>query len=131
MENMRIVRPEHLNHHGYLFGGQLLKWVDEFAWIAASRQFSGHNFVTRAMDDIEFTERVLSGSILRFCIELSRKGKTSLTYNVLVFADEQGSNSEKHVFSTKITFVNLDKNGAKKEVGPEKPFKPVSACGDN
>ncbi|TYB32288.1 MAG: acyl-CoA thioesterase, partial [Flexistipes sinusarabici] len=24
MENFRLVRPEHLNHHGYLFGGVLL-----------------------------------------------------------------------------------------------------------
>lgn len=31
MENFTLVRPEHLNHHGYLFGGVLLKWVDEYA----------------------------------------------------------------------------------------------------
>jgi competence protein ComEC len=37
MESYTVVRPEHLNHYGHLFGGCLLKWVDEIAWIAASR----------------------------------------------------------------------------------------------
>ena len=36
MESYKVVRPEHLNHFGHLFGGCLLKWVDEIAWIAAS-----------------------------------------------------------------------------------------------
>jgi acyl-CoA hydrolase len=31
MDNYTIVRKEHLNHHGYLFGGTLLSRVDEFA----------------------------------------------------------------------------------------------------
>ncbi|HSO80381.1 MAG TPA: hotdog domain-containing protein, partial [Chromatiaceae bacterium] len=35
MESYKVVRPEHLNHFGHLFGGCLLKWVDEIAWIAA------------------------------------------------------------------------------------------------
>jgi acyl-CoA hydrolase len=37
MQTFTTVRPEHLNYHGFLFGGQLLLWVDEFAWMAAAR----------------------------------------------------------------------------------------------
>jgi len=37
MESYKLVLPEHLNHYGYLFGGNMLKWVDEISWIAASR----------------------------------------------------------------------------------------------
>ena len=29
METLQQVRPEHLNHYGYLFGGYMLMWVDE------------------------------------------------------------------------------------------------------
>ena len=29
MENYNLVRQEHLNHNGYLFGGQMLMWIDE------------------------------------------------------------------------------------------------------
>lgn len=116
MENMVIVRPEHLNHYGYLFGGQLLKWVDEFAWIAATRENHGNILVTRAMDDINFTKKVINGSILRFSIMLEKKGRTSITYSANVYADEPGATSEKHVFSTKITFACIGQDGIKTDL---------------
>ncbi len=46
MENFKVVRPGHLNHYDYLFGGELLKWVDEISWIAASCDYPGCKFVT-------------------------------------------------------------------------------------
>ena len=113
MDNFALVRPEHLNHHGYLFGGALLKWVDEFAWLVASRDFPGCTFVTVALDDIVFRHPVANGSILRFAILPVRQGRTAITYTVDVFADAPGSNSEEEVFSTHITFVRVDANGEK------------------
>ncbi len=113
MNSFTIVRPEHLNHHNYLFGGAMLKWVDEYAWIAAALDFTGSTLVTKAMDDIVFRHRVICGSILRFCILPVKKGLTSVTYSVEVFADEPGATEEKHIFSTTITFVNVDAAGNK------------------
>lgn len=113
MNNFTIVRPEHLNHHGYLFGGAMLKWVDEYAWLVASRDFHGYTFVTRAMDDIEFTTRAVSGSILRFNIVHESQGKSSVTYLVTVYADEPGASEEKKIFSTRVIFVSLDEDGNK------------------
>jgi len=31
MNQYKLALPEHLNHYGYLFGGNMLKWVDEYA----------------------------------------------------------------------------------------------------
>jgi hypothetical protein len=39
MEYYKLILPEHLNHHGKLFGGNTLKWIDEFAYITASQEF--------------------------------------------------------------------------------------------
>lgn len=111
MENYTLVRPEHLNHHGYLFGGVLLKWVDENAWMAASLDYPGCTLVTINMDACRFKYRVENGSILRFNIERTEQGRSSVTYMVIVMADEPGSNVEKEVFSTKVTFVRLDDQG--------------------
>lgn len=111
MNNYALVRPEHLNHHGYLFGGILLKWVDEYAWMAATLDFPGYNFVTIGLNNIIFKKRVKNGGILRFNINFCKKGNTSITYNVKVFADEPGAKEEIEVFVTDITFVNLDENG--------------------
>ena len=113
MDTYAIVRPEHLNHHGYLFGGALLKWIDEYAWLVASRDFTGCTLVTIGMDEIVFKKRIISGSILRFQIKKQKKGVSSVKYKVDVFADEQGASEEKWVFTTTITFVRLDENGEK------------------
>ena len=111
MDNFNLVRPEHLNHHGYLFGGVLLLWVDENAWMAATRDFPGCTFVTINMEACHFKQPVENGAILRYQMEYAEQGKTSVTYQVVVMADEPGATEEKEVFSTRITFVRLDEQG--------------------
>lgn len=112
METYALVRPEHLNHHGYLFGGVMLKWVDEYAWLAATLDFPDSTFVTVGMNDITFKKRVDNGSILKFDIHNIKKGQTSVVYEVKVYAKKPTGNSNEFLaFSTEITFVNLNKDG--------------------
>ena len=120
MNSYAIVRPEHLNHHGYLFGGAVLKWVDEYAWLTASLDYPGCSLVTIAMDDIVFRERIICGSILRFQVLRKEQGNTSVSYNVDIFSDAPGATEERHVFSTTITFVRLDENSQKTRL-PDTP----------
>lgn len=112
MENYKMVLPEHLNHYGYLFGGNLLKWVDEVGWIAATLDFPGSNFVTIAMDRVEFRKSVRQGSLLRFQAERQKQGRTSVTYEVLVFNHYLKGGIDELVFTTNITYVCLDGTGA-------------------
>ncbi len=118
METHKLVMPEHLNHYGYLFGGYMLKWVDEIAWIAASLDYPDYNFVTIAMDQIEFRQSVREGSILSFKTDRVRVGKTSVNYVVEVFRtrcpDEDSLQSS--IFTTTVTLVRVDKQGNKAEI---------------
>lgn len=111
MDMYTIVRPEYLNHFGSLFGGQMLKWVDEFAWLAAMRDWPKCTFVTRALDNVEFGEGVRNGSILRFAIDAVGCGRTSVNYAVTVFSRPPLQTTEKQVFNTTVTFVRVDENG--------------------
>ena len=113
MDTYTLVRTEHLNHNGKLFGGQLLKWVDEFAWLFAARDFCGSTLVTRAMDNSEFRHGVPNGAILRFHVEQVRVGTTSALYSVDVFAEVSGSPAEELIFSNRVTFVAVDEQGNK------------------
>ncbi len=108
MNTYTTVRSEHLNHHNFLFGGQMLFWVDEYAWLTAARDFPGYRLVTRGMERISFEESVVNGSILRFHILPARQGKSSICYQVDVYADSPGASEEKLVFSNKVTFVSVD-----------------------
>lgn len=107
MENYKLVLPEHLNQYGFLFGGNLLMWVDEFAWIAATLAYPDCRFVTVGMDRVEFKRSVCEGTILRFTVQDPKPGRTSLTWSVRVWRDEE------EIFSTHVTLVCIDENGAK------------------
>ncbi len=114
MQSYVNVRPEHLNHHGYLFGGQMLKWVDEYSWMAASLDYPECTWVTIGMNKVVFKQRVTSGAILRLEISVIKKGITSITYCVSVFQSNNTNNVA--VFDTEITFVNVDSCGRKKAI---------------
>ena len=109
-----VVRPEHLNQHGCLFGGYMLLWVDEYVYIAALEDFPNAHFVTRAMEAVSFTKSVPNGAILTFDIRLSKKGKTSATYSVDVEAMAIPSGERLDVFHTHVTMCNVDEDGNKK-----------------
>lgn len=121
MDLFTLVRSEHLSHHGYLFGGCMLKWVDEYAWLAATREYPGYTLVTVAMNNIAFEHPVLNGSILRFNVVRERQGTTSVTYAVNVYADAPGATCEKHVFVTSMTFACVDAHGKKRALPPVPP----------
>jgi len=120
MVNYKLVLPEDLNQFGYLFGGSMLKWVDEYAWIAASLAYPGCRFVTIAMDEVVFKKSVGEGTILAFVIQKSRARRTSVQYQVDVFYAARGSDPENRVFSTHVTLVNVDEEGRKQPL-PEQP----------
>ena len=113
MENHKLVMPEHLNHFGYLFGGYLLNWVDEYAWISASLDYPGCNFVTIVMDKVEFRKTVKGGTILKFITEKTNKGNTSVQYSVNVYRGNIEGGKKDLIFSTNVTFVRIDEEGRK------------------
>ena len=110
MQNHKLVLPENLNHYGYLFGGYMLKWVDEIAWIAASLDYPGCLFVTIGMDKVEFRESIKEGTILRFDTTRIRTGTTSVSYLVEVAKEGQPNGS---AFATTVTMVRVDETGTK------------------
>ena len=116
-ESMLLVRPEHLNHHGFLFGGRLLEWLDEQAYIAAVTRLKPEaNLVTVAIDRVEFKFAVVQGSVLRFNSTLVHAGRTSLTVFTQVYRGR--ATDEEEIFRAYVTFVCLDKDAHPRAVEP-------------
>jgi acyl-CoA hydrolase len=113
MISYKLVMPEHMNQYGVLFGGNLLKWIDETAWMAVSTDYPGSRFVTIGMDRVEFKKGVTGGSILRFEVARQRVGNTSVTYAAEVFRREMHQSEEVLIFTTDITFVRVNEDGEK------------------
>lgn len=131
MDLFTIVRPEHLNHYGHLFGGQMLKWIDEYAYLVAVREFPGARLVTRAMDDVSFTRGVKVGSTLRVNVRRCSLGITSVRYCVNVFALECGETVEYHVFRNTVTFVCIGPDHTKARLPPPAEPTPTPCCREN
>lgn len=116
-ESTLLVRPEHLNHHGYLFGGRLLEWLDEQAYIAAiSRLKPEANLVTVAIDKVEFKVSVVQGSLLLFRSNVVHAGRTSVTVLTQVF--KKAGENEELIFRAYVTFVCLNAKGKPAAIAP-------------
>lgn len=110
MKHRKLVLPEFLNDQGFLFGGNLLKWVDESAYITASLEFPGNRLVTVSLNEVNFKHPIQPGELLCFDVQLIRCGTTSVTYKIDVLGEKLAGTDEP-LFCTKITFVNVGDGG--------------------
>ena len=116
MQHYKIVLPADLNDYGSLFGGMLLKWVDEIAYIRVSLDFPGQRFVTIGLDNVEFKHPIGEGQILRFECTQTRVGNSSVTYSVKVYGARYNPESEMVLFENSISFVCVDGEGQKASI---------------
>ncbi|MFT6287560.1 MAG: acyl-CoA hydrolase [Alcanivorax sp.] len=110
VKHRKLVLPEFLNDQGYLFGGNLLKWVDESAYITASLDFPGNRLVTVSLSEVNFKNPIQPGELLCFDVQLVRQGSTSATYTIEVIGEKLAA-TDVPLFVTKITFVNVAPDG--------------------
>ena len=113
MQFKTLVRQEHLNQHGNLFGGYMLLWVDEFAYLAAIEDYPCAHCVTRAMEAVSFTQSVKLGAVLTFTVTRKKIGNTSVTYDVNVTARDVSSCESYPAFHTSVTLCAVTNDGKK------------------
>ena len=116
MRHHKLVLPEFMNEQGALFGGYLLKWIDEFAYVTASLDYPGNKFVTISLDNVVFRKPIKVGYILCFDIVESKIGTSSIEYKVEVYNAKAGEENKFLLFETKIVFVNVDESGGKRNI---------------
>jgi acyl-CoA hydrolase len=73
------IKPEDLNPNGSLFGGSLLKWIDEEAAIYAMCQLEAPRVVTKLISEINFVSSGKLGDIVEMGMTASEFGRTSIT----------------------------------------------------
>jgi acyl-CoA hydrolase len=82
----RLVMPGMLNDQGILFGGNLLKWMDEAAYIAAKR-FVSMRLVTVSVDRVKFHRPIHQGDILELSCSAKRAGNILIEVEVKVYCE--------------------------------------------
>ena len=80
-EQQYLIRPSHINHYGRLFGGQLLKWIDELAGIVAIRH-CGATVTTAAIDNLQFQAPAYAGEMIVLQGIVTYVGRSSMEVRV-------------------------------------------------
>ena len=80
-EQQYFIRPPHINHYGRLFGGELLKWIDEVAGIVAVRH-SGAIVTTAAIDNLQFQAPAYEGDLVVLQGRVTAVGRSSMEIRV-------------------------------------------------
>lgn len=102
------VRPEDLNANGTLFGGSLLRWIDEEAAIYAIIQLGNQRVVTKFISEINFEASASQGDLLEMGLVAVDFGRTSLTMRAVV----RNMITRKTILTIeRIVFVNLGPDG--------------------
>lgn len=102
------VRPEDLNANGTLFGGSLLKWIDEEAAIYAILQFRNGKAVTKYISEINFVSSAVQGDLIEMGLVATNFGRTSLTMR----AEVRNMITRRSILTIdRIVFVNMNSKG--------------------
>ena len=75
----KMVAAKDLNSNGSLFGGRLLAWIDEGAFIFTTCQLKEPSVVKRYISNIEFLSTARIGDIVEIGMEVVDMGRTSIT----------------------------------------------------
>jgi len=103
-----MIAPKDLNSNGTLFGGRVLDWIDEEAYIYCSCQLDNDRVVTRSMSNIDFLHSAIRGDIIEIGMETVNIGTTSIT----IRCDVRNKRTEQVITSVEqIVFVNLGPDG--------------------
>ena len=104
----KIVMPGDLNPLKSLFGGQLLKWIDEEAAVYASCQLGTTNLVTKVISEIDFVAPGKNGDIIEIGCNCIKLGISSITIELEV---RNKTTKETIVRINKIVFVHIGTDG--------------------
>ena len=75
----KLIKPGDLNPNNTLFGGALLRWIDEEASLHAMSLMSSKHVVTKYISEIDFISSAKQGDIVEIGLEFLKVGTTSLT----------------------------------------------------
>ena len=108
VQTVHIVRPNHLNAAGRLFGGILMQWIDEVAGVVAERH-AHQNVITASVDNLRFLRGAYQRDLIVIIGKVTYVGTTSMEVKVDTYVEDlDGVKTPiNHAF---FTMVALDQN---------------------
>ena len=108
-KQVKIVFKNLINDQNTLFGGIALKWMDEVAYITATR-FCRKKVVTISTGKIEFKKPIPYGTIAELVGTVSKAGSVKLEINVQIFIEQKYTDSKEKAVDGNFYFAAVNDN---------------------
>ena len=106
---VRIMMPMDANNSGNVFGGAILRMIDEVGSVVALKH-ARTNVVTASVDRMDFYHPVYIGDMLRLSASINFVHRTSMEVGVRVEAENPITGEVRHTGTCFLTYVGLDSN---------------------
>lgn len=103
----KAIFPNTLNANETLFGGQALQWMDEVAYITATR-FTRQKMYTVKVINIEFLKTVNPNSIVEVVGYVEKAEMVRLNVKVEIFTEEMYGQGREKAMQGNFVFAALD-----------------------
>lgn len=106
----RVMMPTDANIAGNVFGGTILKMIDEVSGLVAVRH-SNSNVVTASIEHMDFLWPVHIGDLLSMDAKLTYVGRSSMEVTVRVISEDLVTGETHYAGDSVVTLVALDRDG--------------------
>ncbi len=79
-QQFKVVFPKHLNPNGTFFGGEAMQWMDEVAFITATR-YTRQRMITVKIENVRFLKQILPNIILEITRRIAKTGNVKIFIN--------------------------------------------------
>lgn len=105
----KAIFPNSVNHYDTLFGGTALSYMDEVAFITATR-YSRQRFVTVSSDKIDFTKPIPAGTIIEITGTVAEVGRSSIKIKVEIYIEQMHSEKREKAIEGFFSLVAIDEH---------------------
>jgi len=111
----KAIFPKTLNANNTLFGGQAMQWMDEVAYITATR-FTHLRMYTINTENIKFLKAVNPDSIVKVIGRIEKVEAVKLKVKVEIFVEEMYGQGRDKAIEGIFVFASLDENKQPKRI---------------
>jgi acyl-CoA hydrolase len=105
----KAVFPELTNHNNTMHGGEVMRVMDEIAFITATR-FCRKGIVTVSCEKVDFTQSLPAGTMVEVIGKVIEVGNTSLKVEVELYVEQMLTDERSRAVKGVFTLVAIDEN---------------------
>lgn len=114
VEQVYVVRAQHINADNRLFGGYLMQWIDEVAGVVCRRHSKGA-VTAIAIDNLQFKKGAFANDTVVVVGQISYVGTTSMEVRVDTYIEDFEGHRES-INQAYVVMVAIDENGRPRKV---------------